>query len=169
MVTVLTIHIRHLNFSSPTALLSVSSSRIRVFSASSTWFRVWTSLPAPATDPASSAVPVSVTSDCCRLELPHDMGSSLTSTSGALPLLCVAALLPSGLHPQEEMTRVTVQSLEWRTQICNSERVSSGLWHRGFGWPCYLHLQGEVKMEAAWSSVTLESYHIRRSQLESCA
>jgi len=29
--------------------------------------------------------------------------------------------------------------------------------HR-FGGPCYLHLKGEVKMEAAWTSETL-SYH----------
>jgi len=28
-----------------------------------------------------------------------------------------------------------------------------------FGGPCYLHLQGEIKMEAAWSSQTLVFYH----------
>jgi hypothetical protein len=32
-------------------------------------------------------------------------------------------------------------------------------WFQRFGWPCCLHLQGEVNTETAWSSETLVSYH----------
>jgi hypothetical protein len=92
---------RHLNFSSPAALVSVSNSRILVFRASSTWLRVWASLLIPATDPVSSAVVGSVPSDSCWLELANDMGSSFTSTSAEPPLFCDAGITPSGLHAQE--------------------------------------------------------------------
>lgn len=100
---VLTMHIRHLNFSSPAALVSVSSSRILLFNASSTWLRVWASPLIPATDPVSSEGDVSATSDSCWLELANDMGSSFTSTSAALPLFCDVGIPPSGLYPQEQI------------------------------------------------------------------
>jgi hypothetical protein len=43
----------------------------------------------------------------------------------------------------------------WVVTLC-----SDVVGYQRFVAPCFLHLQGEVKMEAAWSSETLVSYHI---------
>jgi hypothetical protein len=42
----------------------------------------------------------------------------------------------------------------WVVTLCNVV-----VEYRRFGGPCSLHLQGEVKIDAAWTSETSVSYH----------